>query len=330
MMNSPMHHEHQQHQQHQQHQHGMPMPPHMMMPGFPSPFMMPGMPQPPMGMSPQVAHIAMRHHAAVNAAAGSPFSTPGRSSPMAAPMQFPVPPAAIAAATRSPAPPATVFRESRKDLKHDLAWATKEELMHVLVELSCLSSEANGFIACKAQAFALRCGAPPMDEAPPTETKASAPAMDANEEPMKHIVEMATETPKKMTSTAAATPQTPLDEINQGIHDRRVSPEKRAFCSEKHPCMWVYGSCRNPRSCVFAVCPQNLCMGFVRGHCPSGAECSLVHRMPDDASELLKHLNKVNMEREEEEAPLNFGSENEQTPQQPNRSMGAVSTGSAQ
>ncbi|KEG09647.1 glucoamylase-like protein [Trypanosoma grayi] len=65
------------------------------------------------------------------------------------------------------------------------------------------------------------------------------------------------------------------------VADTNVRAEERAFCTEVHPCLRWYGSCRHPTSCPFALCPQNLCLNWVRSSCVAGTQCGGVHRLPD-------------------------------------------------
>ena len=106
-------------------------------------------------------------------------------------------------------------------------------------------------------------------------------------------------------------PQTPFDARDKQRKDCNteltgaVTPRSRASCKEKHPCIWVYGACRNPKTCIFCLCPANLCINWVRGACRSGKDCTLVHRLPEDTTPQLRHLFASHQPKPEETKVVN-------------------------
>lgn len=165
-------------------------------------------------------------------------------------------------------------RKETTGLQSELQNASKEQLIQMICDLSFFSSEVSAYIDCKAQLFGLYSIEDTVNETDSHECETTTPE--------KKLYKIGTMT----------TPQTPAD------GKVSTTPTSRQFCTAKHPCLWIFGSCRYPKSCLFRECPQNLCLGFVRGHCPSGTECNLVHRLPENASEELKHLHEVNLSRQ--------------------------------
>lgn len=167
-------------------------------------------------------------------------------------------------------------RVAIRRLERDLAEATKEELLQLVLEMTYYSPEAANFVECKSQIFSLR---PRLRAAEPYD------AADGNQG-----------TPSATADATAKRDRTPAKDNAKSMVLDDCRPEHRAFCTERHPCVKVYGACRFS-SCVFAGCPQNLCLSWVRGACSYGSECMLVHRIPEDASDSIKQLVSVQTDR---------------------------------
>lgn len=102
--------------------------------------------------------------------------------------------------------------------------------------------------------------------------------------------------------------QTP---VRQEIHERRISPETRAFVAELHPCLRLYGACRHSVNCVFKSLPRNICLHWIRGSCAGGSDCGCVHRFPANCPpqvqmvfDLARGSNRAAMAKRAEELEL--------------------------
>lgn len=203
------------------------------------------------------------------AAAAMAAATPNRT-PLHATPQTAAAPRALASGTL---PGAEKVYGSR--LERELAMATKEQLVQVVMELTALSPQVANYIESKAQIFGLQRASTsscPSDTATPAKTD-STPVQNRGN-----------------ANTSDDFLRTPIGELQRDLHERHTLPEKRAFGAELHPCIRQYGHCRNLQSCVFSQCPRNLCLNWLRGQCANGADCPHVHRLPDDAPESLRHL----------------------------------------
>lgn len=149
-------------------------------------------------------------------------------------------------------------------IQEDLRYASKEDLIDLLGKLALHSADAASFIDCQIQLWQLR---------------SDVPGPQFNDStPVKQI---------QARDVDGKSPGTPYEQMQA---DQNQPPEARQFCQERHPCVFHYRVCRNPKSCLFVNSPCNLCMAYVRGECPNGPKCTLVHRLPSDASPQLRHL----------------------------------------
>jgi hypothetical protein len=173
-------------------------------------------------------------------------------------------------------------------LERELQEGTKEDLVKLLLELSISNPDVNKFIESKAQLFALRQpgGASLMNSpfAPTDYAFSDIPNVVTPVKPLA-TVESLMDHP----STATKTPASPLEELSHDLQERHVAPEHREFSVERHPCLRMYSHCRYPASCMYKDCPRNLCLNFLRGEC-TNKECTLVHRIPSDASQQILHM----------------------------------------
>ena len=181
-----------------------------------------------------------------------------------------------------------------KRLERELHDGSKEDLVKLVMELCDLNNEVNNYVESKAQLFALK---PNQECASPysyTSTTGGSPRSHDT------AVPYTTETPLKqgaesiVTDSADAkggvTPQTPLEALHRDLESRHCTSEDRAFSQELHPCLRLYSNCRYPSSCFFRTCPRNLCINFLRGECTAGKDCSLVHRIPANATPQILHM----------------------------------------
>lgn len=159
-----------------------------------------------------------------------------------------------------------------RGLERDLNLASKEELLQILLDLSSCNNDAANFIHTKAQLFALR-----------VNCCISHSEFDDNSTPSKPLFQ--NETPmmglqSRSNSGKVLAKESPARDLQQCLHERHTTPESRAFATEAHPCLRLYGACRHTTNCIFKTLPRNLCLNWVRGSCAGGSDCGMVHRFP--------------------------------------------------
>ena len=169
-----------------------------------------------------------------------------------------------------------VKEKNGKQLERELCHATRDELIQILVDLSTCNPQAAAFIESKAMLINIKSAADNSDVSPP---RCDQPAVTSN---------------ARAPTNQHDSPSTTLSSLQKQLHDRNTTPQGRGFSSEQHPCLRMFGCCRHSASCIFSRMPQNLCVHWVRGECNAGAECGLVHRLPEDCPEQMRTVFKLN------------------------------------